>query len=85
VKIYNNYILSLVIVSAVINALLAYYHVDDLSIYFVVNTLAYLVITLLYVYFNPRARRALNVVSAVLFAGFAVVVALKVIEVVAGQ
>ncbi len=84
-RIYNKYVVSLVLASGLINTLLAFFGQNDLTIYFTVNIIAYLAITLLYVYLNPRARRALNTVSAALFAGFMVIVVLKVIEVLSGR
>ena len=80
-RIYNKYILSLVSVACLINTLLALFGQNDLEIYFVINLLAYLVITLLYVSLNPRARKALNTIGIVLFAGFMVIVSLKVIDI----
>ena len=79
--IYNKYVVALVLNSFLINTLLAFFNQNDLEIYFIINIIAYLIITLLYVYLNPRARRALNSVGAVLFAGFMVIVVLKVIEI----
>ncbi len=76
---------SLVLTSCLINTLLAFFNQNDLEIYFVINIIAYLLITLLYVYFNPRARRALSTVGAVLFAGFMVIVVLKVMEILSGR
>jgi TRAP-type C4-dicarboxylate transport system permease small subunit len=61
--------------------LLAFFGQDDLEIYFTINIIVYLVITLLYVYFNPRARRALSTITTVLFAGFMVIVVFKVMEI----
>ena len=58
---------------------------DDLVTYFAINVIAYLVITLLYAYLNPRARRALSTVGAVVFAGFMVIVAIKVLEILSGR
>ncbi len=84
-RIYNKYVVSLVIASGLINTLLAFFDQNDLSIYFTVNIITYLVITLLYVYLNPRARRALNTVSAVLFTGFMIIVTLKVMEILSGR
>ena len=84
-RIYNKYIVSLALDCCLLNALLAFYGKNDLEIYFVINIIAYLVITLLYVYLNPRARRALSSISAVLFAGFVVIVALKTIEILSGR
>ena len=83
-RIYNKYILSLAVSACLINTILAFSGQDDLAIYFITNIVVYLVITLLYAYLNPRARRALNTIGAVSFAGFMVVVALKVIEIWAG-
>jgi len=84
-RIYNKYIVSLALASGLINTSLAFFGQNDLGIYFIINVLAYLVITLLYVYLNPRARRALNTVGVVLFAGFIVIVSLKVMEILSGR
>ncbi len=84
-RIYNKYVVSLVLASGLINTLLAFFGQNDLGIYFTVNIIAYLVITLLYVYLNPRARRALNTVGVVLFGGFMVIVVTKVIEILSGR
>jgi hypothetical protein len=78
---YNRLIVSLVIVFGLVNALLAFFGQNDIAIYFIVNAIAYLIITLVYVYLNPRGRTALNSLSAVIFAGFLVIVAMKVIEI----
>jgi uncharacterized membrane protein YgdD (TMEM256/DUF423 family) len=82
-RIYNKYIISLVLAFSAINSTLAAAGQEKLDIYFTVNIIAYLVISLLYVYFNPRARRLLSTIGIVLFGGFLVIVALKVIEVLA--
>jgi uncharacterized membrane protein YhhN len=84
-RIYNKYVVSLVLTSCLINTLLAFFNQNDLKIYFIINIVAYLLITLLYVYLNPRARRALNTVGAVLFAGFMVIVVLEVMEILSGR
>ena len=84
-RIYNRYIIALVLASSFLNTLLALFGQNDLEVYFVVNILAYLVVTLLYVFLNPRAKRALNAIGAVLFASFMLIVSLKVIEIVVGK
>ena len=78
---FNKLIVALVIAFSLINVLLAFFGQNDISLYFIANAIAYLIITLIFVYLNPRARAALNVVSAVIFAGFLVIVTLKVIEI----
>ena len=84
-RIYNRYVIALALASGLINTLLAFSGQNNLEIYFTVNVLAYLVITLLYVYLNPRARRALNTIAVVLFAGFMVIVAFNVIGIIVGR
>jgi len=49
-------------------------------VYFIVNVIAFLIITLMHTYLNRSSRRLLGGISAVLFAGFAIVAALKIIE-----
>ena len=83
-RIYNRYMVSLALAAGLVNTILAAFGQNDLSIYFTINTIVYLVITLLYVYLNPRARGALNTISIVLFAGFMVIVALNVVEIISG-
>lgn len=84
-SVYNRYIISLVLTSCVINTVLAFLGQNDLTLYFTLNIIAFLVITLLYVYLNPRARGALNTIGVVFFAGFMVVVVLKITEILSGK
>ena len=84
-SIYNRYIISLVLTSCVINTALAFFRQNDLTLYFILNIIAFLAITLFYVYLNPRARRALNTIGVVFFAGFMVVVVLKITEILSGK
>lgn len=84
-RIYNRYVLSLVLSAGLINTLLALWGQNDLVVYFVVDVIIYLAITLLYVYLNPRARRALNTIGLVLFGGFALVIAIKVLDLLSGK
>lgn len=80
-RIYNKLILTIALVLGLIDVCLAAVGQNNIEIYFVANAIAFLVITLLYTYFNPRARSALNTVSAVIFAGFLVIVVIKVMDI----
>ena len=84
-RIYNKYIVSLAVAAGLINTLLAFAGQNNLEIYFTVNIIAFLVITLLYVYLNPRARRALNTIGVVLFAGFMIIVVFNVVKMLSGR
>jgi hypothetical protein len=81
-RIYNRYILSLVITAFLVNTLLAFFGQEDIGLYFIINIIGYLVITLLYTYFNPRARKILNTIGIVFFAGFLVIVIMEVIDII---
>jgi hypothetical protein len=80
-RIYNKLILTIALVLGLIDVCLAAAGQNNIEIYFVANAIAFLVITLLYTYFNPRARSALNTVSSVIFAGFLVIVVIKVMDI----
>lgn len=83
-RIYNKYVLSLAIVSALINTVLAFFVDDDLSVYLAANVGAYLVITLMFTFLTPRARNRLNIIGLGLFICLMGVVAYRTAELVWG-
>lgn len=78
---YNRYLLTLAVLFTLSTTILAAYGQDKLDAYFTVYVIEYLVATLLFVYLEPRARKLLDAMGYVLFGGFMVIVALKVIEI----
>ncbi len=80
-SVYNRYIITMVVAACVCDVALAFAGQNDISLYFTVNVIAFLAVTLLYVYLNPRARAALNVIGISLFGIFMVIVAIKVVEI----
>ena len=80
-RIYNRYLFFMVLATCVINVAFALVGQKDIAVYFITSVIAFLLITLLFIYFSPRTRKALSVVSIVFLAGFIVVGILKVIEV----
>ena len=80
-SIFNRLVITLAIAFGLINTILGLLGQKDIAVYFIINAIAYLIITLLYVYLNPRARKSLNAVSVIIFAGFMVIVVIKVLEV----
>jgi len=80
-RIYNRYVLFLAAAAALVNTLLAFLDQDDLGLYFIINLIRYLIITLLYTYFNPRARRLFNTIGIVFFAGFVVIAIIEILEI----
>lgn len=82
-RIYNRY---LIVVSAVLLStlvILAGLSQQQLDVYYTLFIIEALIITELFVHFNDKARRSLNVVSLLLFAGFIFIVLQKVIAIIA--
>ena len=80
-RIFNRYLLLLVLTSCLINIILAFTRQTDIEVCFTILVIAFLIITMLFVYFNPKTRQSLSLVSIVFLSGFMVIVALKIIEV----
>ena len=82
-KIYNSYILTIALLLLLTTTILIAIGQNSLDIYYSVFIIEALVVTELYVFFNAKARRGLNLVSAILLAGFLVIVSLEVIKILA--
>jgi hypothetical protein len=80
-RIYNNYLLFLVLATCLIDVSLAFAEQTDIAVYFTASVIAYLIITALFIYFSPKARKTLSFVYIVFLAGFMVVAILKIFEV----
>jgi len=83
VKIYNSYILIIALLLLLTTVILVATGQNSLDIYYTVYIIEALIVTELYVYFNAKARRGLNLVSAILFGGFLFFVSLQVIKILA--
>ncbi len=82
-KIYNGYILTVAILLLLTTVIMIATGQNSLDIFFTVYVIEALIITELYVYFNDKARRGLNMVSAILFGGFAFALCLQVLKILA--
>ncbi len=82
-KIYNSYILIVAVLLLLTTVILVATGQNSLDIYYTVYVIEALIVTELYVYFNAKARRGLNLVSTILFSGFLVIVSLQVIKILA--
>jgi hypothetical protein len=77
-KVYTGYLLSLSAAFSVINIVLAFFGQDAPAIYFIINTIAFFVISLAFnLYF--RSPPALQALSGVILAGFLFFLALKIL------
>jgi uncharacterized membrane protein len=77
--------LYLTIVAGLVNTLLAFTGQQSLHVYFIVNSVAYLSITLLSVLLNPRARRALEIIGYMLFSGIVVIVIAGIMDILSDR
>ncbi len=82
-KIYNSYILIVALILLLTSVSLVALGQTPLDMYFTVYLIEALIITELYVYFNAKARRGLNLVSTLLFGFFLVIVSLTIIRTLA--
>ncbi len=80
-KIYNSYILIVAALLLLTTVILAVIGQEALDVYYTIYIIEALVVTELYVFLNPKARRGLSLVSAILFGGFVFVVSLEVIKI----
>ncbi len=82
-KIYNSYILIIAFLLLLTTVILVAIRQNSLDVYYTIYIIEALIVTELYVYFNAKARRGLNFVSAILFAGFLFIVSLQVVKILA--
>ena len=82
-KIYNSYILTIAFLLLLTTVILVALGQNSLDIFYTIYIIEALIVTELYVYFNTKARRGLNLVSAILFGGFLFIVSLEVIKILA--
>lgn len=83
-RIYNSFILILGAILLLTTVILSIGGEKRLDLYFSIYLVEYLTLSLLFVHLNPRARRVLNILLYILLPGFALIVALKVAEILWG-
>lgn len=84
-RIYNRFIAVLAICYAAATVIMAAYRIEILDAYFSVYTIILLVLTSLFMFLSPEARRELNRVGIGAFGGFIIIVAIKVAEILTGK
>lgn len=83
-RIYNRYIFSLSLLLLLTTVLLSIRPETPLDVYFSLYLIETLVLTTLFVFLEPKARRGLEVVAYILFLGFLVIVGMKVLGILFG-
>ena len=80
-RVYDRYLAHLALLFAVTTVLLAAYSQHKLDLYFSLYLIEYLAATLVFAHLHPRAHPLLGFLGYFLFAGFMVIVAMKVFEI----
>jgi hypothetical protein len=80
VTIYNRYFILVSIVLLATTVILVAAGQTSLDIFYSLYVTEALIITELFIYFNKKSRRAINIVSLMLFVGFGIVLCLQVIK-----
>ncbi|MFC1978767.1 hypothetical protein ACFLVP_02150 [Chloroflexota bacterium] len=83
-KLYNRYILIMALVFSATSVIFAVAGVLNLGLCLTIYVIESLILTELFIYLNPKARRNLNRVNAVLFGLFLMLVAVEVVEILMG-
>ena len=83
-KIYNRFILTLASTLLATIVIMAVAGEAKLSLYFTIFIIETLILTELYIYLNPNAKRGLNAVNYILLVGFLFIVANEVIRIIWG-
>ncbi len=79
-RIYNNYILTVALLFLVTTPALVAMGQNSLEIFYTVFIIEALMVTELYVYLSGKVRRQLNLVSAILFGNFSLIVLASIIK-----
>ena len=80
-KTNNILLISLTLAFGAIFGSLALFNQGDLTIYFLIDAIAYFIVIWVFIAHNPRLKAALTVVGAIVFGGFLVVMITKIIEI----
>jgi hypothetical protein len=81
-KIYNRYVITVAVALLVTTLLLIIAGQALLDLYFSIYVIEALIVTELFIYFSKKSRRALNIISILLFGSFAFVFCLQVLKAV---
>lgn len=84
-RVNNRYVLFLVLVSCVINTLLAFCELGDLSTYLIIDIISFLVLTLVFMPSSPKAKKTYNILNLFFFAGFLVIVIMEFTDIISGK
>ena len=79
-KIYNRYFVILATVLLSTTVILVATGQTSLDLFYSLYVIEALIVTELFVYFNKKSRRVLNVVGVMLFGGFCIVLCLQVLK-----
>ena len=74
----------LVSVSCFANTLLAFFGLENLNMYLLVNIICFLVLTLIFMPSHPKAKKTFNALNLIYFAVFLGIVIIELMTVISG-
>jgi len=84
VRVYNRFIVALALCFTLTTVVLSLGNERRLDLYFSLYLIEYLILSLLFVSFNPKGKRLVGILGYILFPGFMAIVALKVAHILWG-
>jgi len=84
VTLYSRYILIMAVVFCITSVIFAIADTSSLSLCLTIYVIESLILTELFIYLNPKARRNLNRVNVALFGLFLMLVAVEVVGIMTG-
>jgi hypothetical protein len=85
VTLYNRYIVSLALIFSLTSVVFALVAIANLDLCLTIYIIESLIVTELFIYLNPRAKRNLIWVNVILFSLFILLVVAKIAEIILGQ
>ncbi len=82
---YNRYIVSLALIFSLTSVVFALVAIANLDLCLTIYIIESLIVTELFIYLNPRAKRNLIWVNVILFSLFILLVVAKIAEIILGQ
>ena len=79
-RIYHHYLMTLAFLFCGTTVVLAVGNKQELDLYFAVFFIEFLVTTLFFPYMDRRARHLLSLMGYIMFSGFLIIIAIKIIQ-----
>lgn len=84
-RVNRRYVFSLVLISCLVNTLLAFFGQQELRIHLIINLIIFLVLTLTFTPSIPRTNKIYTILNVIFFAGFLIIVGAELTAIISGK